>query len=67
MHITRFIGGLFAIFLVLAISYFTDIEFINVVAMSGFVLAVDSLIIKYMTKLYMQALLDSAKKDEDEQ
>lgn len=64
MHALRFVGGLFAIFITLAITYFTGIEWINVIAMSAFVLAVDGLIVKYLTKLYMQALMDSLAPEE---
>lgn len=58
MHTIRFIGGLFSIFLALAISYFFSIDFQAVLAGAGFVLIVDSLIVRYLTKLYMQALIE---------
>lgn len=64
MHTARFIGGLFAIFIVLAISYFTEIEFINVIAMSAFVLAVDSLIVRYIAKIYMKVLIQNTTPEE---
>lgn len=67
MHSLRFLGGLFAIFITLAITYFTGIDWINIVAMSAFVLTVDNLIIKYLSKLYMKAVMQNiVPRDKDD-
>lgn len=67
MHTYRFLGVLLALIVLFSIALFTRIDMAALAGLFAFVLSVDNLIVKLLTRMYMNAVLDEMennKKDE---
>lgn len=63
MHKFRFIGVLLAFGLAGLVSYVGNIDFFKVISLLGFILVVDSLIVRYLSNLYLKFIYQQMEEE----
>jgi hypothetical protein len=56
MYIFRFFACIIAFGIAVLTSYITEIELFKVLALFGFLLVVDTITVRFLSRLYMQAV-----------
>lgn len=59
MYILRFLGVVFALIVSFFISLLAKIDYINLLTLVAFIMAVDSAVLRIIKQVYMNAVIDS--------